>query len=155
MLFVSLSVSLNPKRITISEGSSTSLCASPTLARTLWSTSGEFPEASCGLGGLDRSARRITCGARSTAASNVSALPAVPAHSARTGETRLSGLSGALFLLTGADHADQDHHWTFIRVDNAADVWVSDVTAAHFAMSAVSLASGAKRATVQDCTSVE
>ena len=63
-------------------------------------------------------------------------------------------LSGAL-LLTGADHADQDHHWTFIRVDNAADVWVSDVTAAHFAMSAVSLASGAKRATVQDCTSVE
>ena len=64
------------------------------------------------------------------------------------------GLSSALFL-TGADHADQDHHWTFIRVDNAADVWVSDVTAAHFAMSAVSLASGAKRATVQDCTSVE
>ena len=60
---------------------------SPTLARTLWSTRGEFPEASW-LGGLDRSARRITCGARSTAASNVSALPA---HSARTGETRLSG----------------------------------------------------------------
>ena len=79
----------------------------------------------------------------------------LPAHSARNGETA-ERLSGALCLfLTGADHADQDHHWTFIRVDNAADVWVSDVTAAHFAMSAVSLASGAKRATVQDCTSVE
>lgn len=91
------------------------------------------------------------CARRTTAASNVRwqrRCVSVAPHLCRQ-TLRLSCGRGL------SDFADEDHHWNFIVVDNAADVWVSDVTGAHFASSVVSLWAGAKRATVQDCTSVE
>ncbi|MEZ4409794.1 MAG: hypothetical protein R3A52_25470 [Polyangiales bacterium] len=45
---------------------------------------------------------------------------------------------------------DEDHAWHFIEVHAAEDVWVRDVTAEHFARSAVVLGNGAVRVTVQD-----
>ena len=45
---------------------------------------------------------------------------------------------------------DEDHAWHFIEVRGAEDVWVRDITAEHYARSAVVLANGALRVTVQD-----
>lgn len=51
--------------------------------------------------------------------------------------------------------SDEEHYWNFIRMVNVRDAWVRDITALHFAMSAVVLGAGSKRVTVQDCTSRE
>jgi hypothetical protein len=54
-----------------------------------------------------------------------------------------------------ANAYDEQHAWTAIGVENAEDIWVRQVTAAHFAGSAVALWESCKRVTVEDCTSVE
>jgi len=51
--------------------------------------------------------------------------------------------------------ADEDHYWNFIYIDNACNVWVRDVTALHFANSAVFIDKGVKWATVRDCETRE
>ncbi len=52
-------------------------------------------------------------------------------------------------------YADENHYWNFIHIDNAVNVWVRNVTACHFAGSAIFLGQSAKWVTVQDCESVE
>lgn len=49
---------------------------------------------------------------------------------------------------------DEDHAWTGIAVENAEDVWVRQVSFAHFAGLAVAVWETAKRVTVADCDSV-
>ncbi len=57
---------------------------------------------------------------------------------------------------TGFEYcSDEEHYWNFIRMINVRDAWVRDITALHFAKSAVLLDTGSKRATVRDCTSRE
>ncbi len=51
--------------------------------------------------------------------------------------------------------SDENHYWNFIRMRNVRDAWVRDITAVHFARSAVWIDSGSIRATVRDCTSVD
>ena len=48
---------------------------------------------------------------------------------------------------------DEQHSWVAVSLDAAEDAWVRQVTAAHFAGSAVSVWEGCRRVTVQDCTS--
>ncbi|WP_114748478.1 DUF6298 domain-containing protein [Pleomorphovibrio marinus] len=48
---------------------------------------------------------------------------------------------------------DEDHRWMAITIDNATDAWVRQVDFRHFAGSAVSVYSRAKRVTVEDCRS--
>ncbi|MBN1291960.1 MAG: hypothetical protein JXB48_08985 [Candidatus Latescibacteria bacterium] len=50
---------------------------------------------------------------------------------------------------------DENHYWTFIRMDNLTNGWVRNVTQKHFAMSLVSVESGCKWITVQDCVSLD
>jgi hypothetical protein len=50
---------------------------------------------------------------------------------------------------------DEDHAWTGITIENAEDVWVRQVSFAHFAGSAVAVWETAKRVTVEDCASVQ
>jgi hypothetical protein len=50
---------------------------------------------------------------------------------------------------------DEDHAWTGVTVENAEDVWVRQVTFAHFAGSAVAVWETARRVTVEDCESVQ
>lgn len=55
--------------------------------------------------------------------------------------------------LTGPEYlSDEDHYWNFINVRNAANIWVRDVNAVHFAHSCVRLAEMTKWVTVQDCS---
>src|SRR6185369_3348407 len=49
---------------------------------------------------------------------------------------------------------DEDHAWCAITMENAADVWVRQVTFKHFAASAVALYETCKRVTVKDCLSL-
>ena len=49
---------------------------------------------------------------------------------------------------------DEEHAWNAIDLHAASDVWVADVTAAHFAGSAVQVGAKVARATVQDCSSL-
>ena len=48
---------------------------------------------------------------------------------------------------------DEEHAWDAIRFDGVCDGWVRQVTAAHFAGSAVALWDGCRRITVEDCAS--
>lgn len=48
---------------------------------------------------------------------------------------------------------DEDHAWGGVTVENAEDVWVRQVSFAHFAGSAVAVWETAKRVTVEDCDS--
>ena len=48
---------------------------------------------------------------------------------------------------------DEDHRWMAITIDNAADVWVRQVSFFHFAGSAVAVYENAARVTVEDCIS--
>lgn len=50
---------------------------------------------------------------------------------------------------------DEQHAWDAISIDNVQDAWVRQVTAAHFAGSAVALWEGCRRVTVEDCVSLE
>jgi hypothetical protein len=49
---------------------------------------------------------------------------------------------------------DEEHAWNAIDLHAASDVWVADVTAVHFAGSAVQVGAKVARATVQDCSSL-
>jgi hypothetical protein len=49
---------------------------------------------------------------------------------------------------------DEQHAWAAVTVENAEDVWVRQVSFAHFAGSAVAVWETAKRVTVEDCDSV-
>jgi hypothetical protein len=49
---------------------------------------------------------------------------------------------------------DEQHAWTAISFENVRDAWVRQVTAAHFAGSAVSVWESCKSVTVEDCTSL-
>lgn len=53
-----------------------------------------------------------------------------------------------------ANVLDEDHAWNAIELDAAKDVWVADVTAVHFASSAVQVGAHVARVTVQDCVSL-
>jgi hypothetical protein len=56
----------------------------------------------------------------------------------------------------GAEYySDENHYWNFIAFTNVSNAWVRDVTALHFAGSAVLVGQGCKWATVRDCTSLE
>ncbi|MBW8684140.1 DUF6298 domain-containing protein [Chitinophaga rhizophila] len=48
---------------------------------------------------------------------------------------------------------DEDHCWTAIAIENAADAWVRQVRFEHFAGSAVAVLETARRVTVEDCIS--
>jgi hypothetical protein len=48
---------------------------------------------------------------------------------------------------------DEDHSWTAISLDHVEDAWVRNVTAAHFAGSAVRVGPRARRVTVEACAS--
>jgi len=48
---------------------------------------------------------------------------------------------------------DEDHCWMAVTIENAADVWVRQVSFLHFAGSAVMVLETAKRVTVEDCIS--
>lgn len=50
---------------------------------------------------------------------------------------------------------DENHAWTGVWVDAAADCWIRQVDFRHFAGSAVALQRGASRTTVEDCRSTE
>ncbi len=50
---------------------------------------------------------------------------------------------------------DEQHAWNAIDLHAVRDAWVSDVTAAHFAGSAVQVGAKAARITLQDCHSIE
>lgn len=49
---------------------------------------------------------------------------------------------------------DEQHAWNAIDLHAVRDAWVSDVTAVHFAGSAVQVGAKATRVTLQDCTSL-
>jgi hypothetical protein len=49
---------------------------------------------------------------------------------------------------------DEDHAWCAITVENAADIWMRQLTFVHFAGSAVAVWESAKRVTVEDCKSL-
>lgn len=49
---------------------------------------------------------------------------------------------------------DEEHAWNAIDLHAASDVWVADVTAAHFAGSLVQVGAKVARATVQDCSAL-
>lgn len=53
-----------------------------------------------------------------------------------------------------ANPLDEQHAWNAIDLHAASDVWVADVTAVHFAGSAVQVGAKVARATVQDCASL-
>ncbi|HJT74290.1 MAG TPA: DUF6298 domain-containing protein, partial [Chitinophaga sp.] len=53
-----------------------------------------------------------------------------------------------------ANPKDEDHRWTAISIENAADAWVRQVTFEHFAGSAVAVLETARRVTVEDCISL-
>ncbi len=50
---------------------------------------------------------------------------------------------------------DEHHAWTGITVENAEDVWVRQVSFAHFAGAAVAVWESARRVTVEDCDSAK
>ncbi|MDR2937805.1 MAG: DUF6298 domain-containing protein [Prevotellaceae bacterium] len=50
---------------------------------------------------------------------------------------------------------DEAHRWMAVVVENAQDIWVRQVNFKHFAGSAVAILETAKRATVEDCKSLE
>jgi hypothetical protein len=52
-------------------------------------------------------------------------------------------------------YSDENHYYNFISFGNAKNGWVRNVTAMHFAYSAVITSGGAKWITVQDCISKE
>lgn len=54
-----------------------------------------------------------------------------------------------------ANPLDEEHAWTAISLENAQDAWVRQVTARHFAGSAVTIWESCKSVTVEDCTSRE
>jgi hypothetical protein len=54
-----------------------------------------------------------------------------------------------------ASALDEQHAWNAIDLHAVRDAWVSDVTAAHFAGSAVQVGAKASRVTLQDCRSIE
>ena len=49
---------------------------------------------------------------------------------------------------------DENHSWFAITMENAADIWVRQVTFEHFAGSAVAIYENCKRVTVEDCRSL-
>jgi hypothetical protein len=49
---------------------------------------------------------------------------------------------------------DEQHSWEAVHLDSVRDAWVRDLTAVHFAGSAVYLDANAERVTVQDCVSL-
>ncbi len=49
---------------------------------------------------------------------------------------------------------DEQHAWEAIALDATEDAWISNVTAVHFAGSAINLGRDAHRVTVQDCSSL-
>jgi hypothetical protein len=51
-------------------------------------------------------------------------------------------------------YSDENHAWDFININWAENVWVRDITARHFAYSAVNIQK-AKWVTVQDCKSLD
>ena len=53
-----------------------------------------------------------------------------------------------------ANPVDEDHAWIAIRIDHLRDGWVREVTARHFASSAVRVNNRARRITVVDCQSL-
>lgn len=50
---------------------------------------------------------------------------------------------------------DEDHRWVGISLDNVQDAWVRQVTFKHFAGSAVSVLTSARRVTVEDCRALD
>ena len=52
-------------------------------------------------------------------------------------------------------YSDENHYYNFISFTNVKNAWVRNVTALHFAYSAVITGGGAKWITVQDCISME
>jgi hypothetical protein len=52
-------------------------------------------------------------------------------------------------------YSDENHYYNFISFTNAKNGWVRNVTALHFAYSAVITGGGSKWITVQDCVSME
>ncbi|WP_438482580.1 DUF6298 domain-containing protein [Oleiharenicola lentus] len=54
----------------------------------------------------------------------------------------------------GGNPFDEQHAWNAIDLHAARDVWVSDVTAVHFAGSAIQVGARAARITIQDCASL-
>jgi hypothetical protein len=68
--------------------------------------------------------------------------------------TEYGNLDRAPFF--GAEYyCDEDHFHEFIKIDNARNCWIRDISARHFANSVTNIDEGAKWCTVQDCESRE
>jgi hypothetical protein len=52
-------------------------------------------------------------------------------------------------------YSDENHWGNFIRINNAANCWVRDITALHFVVSLVIVEMNAKWVTIQDCSNLE
>jgi hypothetical protein len=53
-----------------------------------------------------------------------------------------------------ANPKDESHSWFAVTIDDAADAWVRQVTAAHFAGGAIAIFESCRRVTVEDCKSL-
>jgi hypothetical protein len=75
---------------------------------------------------------------------------------AQTGYVTQSGVENLRCesAFDAANPLDEQHAWNAIDLHAASDVWVTDVTAVHFAGSAVQVGAKVARATVQDCTAL-
>jgi hypothetical protein len=66
----------------------------------------------------------------------------------------VSAFNPAVTALYGREkekyHSDEDHAWSFISIDNAADAWVRRVSGRHFGYACVEV-KRARQVTVQDC----
>jgi hypothetical protein len=54
-----------------------------------------------------------------------------------------------------ANPRDEEHSWGALSLEAVENAWVRQVTAVHFAGSAISVGEGGKRVTVEDCTSLQ
>jgi hypothetical protein len=72
-----------------------------------------------------------------------------------TGRIQSCGVENLRAVSTFRSATDNDHASYAVRITNAEDSWVRDVTALHFVQGAVIAAGGAKRITVQDTTSLD
>ena len=65
------------------------------------------------------------------------------------------GIEGIRGVSEFASDVDEDHSWTFIRLNAVRDAWVRDVTGKHFAYATVWASGRSLRATVENASSLE
>jgi hypothetical protein len=77
---------------------------------------------------------------------------AFPGRISQVGVEHLRGISD---FAGAAEEDDEDHAWTFIRVDAAENAWVRNITSYHFGFGLASITRHTKWVTVQDSICLE